>query len=191
MHENAKTQLLELLKNLGCSEDCADFQSQSMSPSGPHQSTVIVSFPDGRTVQRTGEECRHKTDADISAAQATIEQLCNEYPDLVVNWAEINVEAQAGDALIKLGIYLAADIKSASDKSHQLQSLESDSHLAKVFDQWKTQGDSDLAMWGANLGEKRKATLVEALLWRRFGMQVITADASEPLQTLINTLATK
>jgi hypothetical protein len=67
--------------------------------------------------------------------------------------------------------------------------LESGPHLAEVFDQWKTQGDPDLAMWGTDLSEKRKATLVEAMLWRRFGIQVIAADATAQLQSLLKTLA--
>jgi hypothetical protein len=183
MNGNAKNQLLELLKNLGCSEDCADFQAKSVSP-GFHQSTVIVSFPDGHTVQGSGGGSR-KSDADIAAAKDAIERLSNTYPELIVDWADINVQAQAGDALIKLGIYLSTSIKSTSAKSLQLQSLESDLHLAKVFDQWKVQGDPDLAVWGSNLGEKRKATLVEALLWQRFGTQVISTGASVQLQNMI------
>lgn len=188
MSRNEKNQLLELVKNIGCSENCAAFQS-SISPSRLYQSTVVVSFPDGRKVQGTGEGDR-KSDAEILASRAAIDQLLSEHLDLVVDWDEITVKAQAGDTLIKLGIYLSADIKSASDKSQHLQRLESDLHLAQVFDQWKAQGDPDLAMWGDNLGEKRKATLVEALLWERFGRQVITTDASEQLRSLIETLAT-
>lgn len=189
MNGNTKNQLLELLKNLGCSEDCADFQPESISPPGFHQSTVVVSFPDGRTVQGSGRGER-KSDADIASAKDAIEQLSNNYPDLIVDWADINVQAQAGDALIKLGIYLSTSIKSASEKSLQLQNLESDSHLAEVFDYWKAQGDPDLVIWGDNLGEKRKATLVEALLWRRFGTQVISNNASEQLQALIKMIIT-
>lgn len=189
MNGNAKNQLLELLKNLGCSEDCAGFQPEAMSPSGFHQSVVVVSFPDGRTVQGSGRGSR-KVDAEIAAAKDAIEQLSNNYPDLIVDWADINVQAQAGDALIKLGIYLSKSIRSASDKSLQLQSLESDPHLAKVFDYWKAQGDPDLAIWGTNLGEKRKATLVEALLWKRFGSQVISTSAFEQLQALIKMIVT-
>lgn len=189
MSDNAKNRLLELLKNLGCSEDCADFQPKSLSSSGFHQSTVVIGFPDGRIIQGTGEGSR-KSYADIAAAKDAIEKWSNSYQDLLVNWAEINVQAQAGDALIKLGIYLSTAIKSASDKSLQLQRLESDSHLAMVFDYWKAQGDPDLAIWGANLGEKRKATLVEALLWQRFGTQVISTNASEQLQALMQMIVT-
>ncbi|HEY9630077.1 MAG TPA: hypothetical protein V6C84_22515 [Coleofasciculaceae cyanobacterium] len=189
MSENAKNQLLELLKNLGCIENCADFQSASASTalSPLHQSTVVVRFPDGRTVEGTGQG-RRKSEADIAAAQVALNTVRKDHPDLVIHWDALNVEAQAGDALIKLGVYLSADLKSADDKSKYLQSLESDFYLAKVFDQWKAQGDPDLAVWGTHLGEKRKATLVEALLWRRFGSQVITNQAPIQLQLLLRTL---
>lgn len=187
MSANAKSQLFELVKDLGCHEDCVDFQSKLVPSSGLYHSTVGVEFPDGRTVQGSGESLR-KSDAEIAAAKEAIEQLSKKYPELLVDWADIKVQAQAGDALIKLGIYLSATIKSAGDKSLELQSLESDSHLVRVFDYWKAQGDPDLAMWGSKLSEKRKATLVEALLWQRFGAHVLSPDASERLQTLIEML---
>lgn len=185
MSENAKNQLLELLKDLGCVEDCASFQSVFVL--NAHCSTVSVTFPDGRTVQGTGAGKR-KSDADIAAAQSALDQVRNIHPDLLVAWDEIFVEAQAGDALIKLSVYLSADLKNSEQKSRCLQNLESDFHLATIFEQWKTQGHTDLAVWGDNLGEKRKATFVEALLWRRFGAKVITDNAQTQLQSLLNIL---
>jgi hypothetical protein len=108
----------------------------------------------------------------------------------VINWDELQVQAQAGDALIKLGIYLSTELKQSKDRSNQLQSLESDSHLATVFGRWKTQGDLDLVKWGDNLSQKRKATVVEALLWQKFGAQVMATDASSHLRSLLKTLTT-
>ena len=119
---------------------------------------MTVTFPDGRVVRGTGNGKR-KVDAEIVAAQTALEILSKTYPELLVNWEEIYVEAQAGDALIKLGVYLSVSLKTASDKSKELQKWESDLHLAKVFEQWKAKGDPDLAIWGNNLGEKKKATL--------------------------------
>jgi dsRNA-specific ribonuclease len=80
MSENAKNQLLELLKDLGCCEDCAVFQSTLISFPNLHRSTVTVKFPDGRTVQGIGEAQR-KSDADIAAAQAALDQVHNEHTD--------------------------------------------------------------------------------------------------------------
>lgn len=189
MSENAKNQLLEILKNLGCLEECADFQTTllSLPPSSQHSTVVTVTFPDGRAVQGIGQGQR-KVDAEIVAAHRVIDILYNTYPELLVNWDEIYVEAQAGDALIKLGVYLSTSLRTASNKSNELQTLESDPHLAKVFEQWKAKSDPDLAIWGNNLSEKRKATLVEALLWRRYGKQIMVDNAPLQLQSLLRTL---
>jgi len=138
-------------------------------------------------VQGTGAGSS-KSAADIAAAQIALDRIHNEHPDLVVNWDRIKVEAQAGDALIKLGVYLSPSIVSAEDKSKQLQGVESNLHLATVFDRWKTACDPDLTIWGNGLGRTKKATFVEALLWRRFFMDVITTDATEKLESLLKTL---
>jgi hypothetical protein len=123
----------------------------------------MVTFPDGRTVQGTGEGQR-KSDADITAAQDALDRVARIYPYLLVDWKKLGIEAQAGDALINLGVYLCAESKSAADNSNRLQVSETDAHLARVFDRWKAQNDPDLAIWGNDLGTKRKATLIEALL---------------------------
>jgi hypothetical protein len=183
---NTRNQLDELLRNLGCNETQeSDYQFRSISPNGLFHCTLVVRFPDGREVRGEGEGSR-KSIASIEAAQAVLDQINLQYPDLIVNWDEIFVEAQKGDALIKLGVYLSEDLITSSDRSYRLQKLESDSHLADIFDRLKNQGDPDLAKWGQNLGEKRKATLVEALLWERFGRKIIGEDATNELRYLIN-----
>jgi len=183
---NARNQLDELLKNLGCNETQeSDYQFRSISPNGFFRCTLVVRFPDGREVQGEGEGSR-KSIASIETAQAVLDQINLHYPDLIVNWGEISVEAQKGDALIKLGVYLSADLITSSDRSYRLQKLESNSHLADIFDRWKNQGDPDLAKWGLNLSGDKKATLVEELLWKRFGRQIIDEDAINELRSLIN-----
>jgi hypothetical protein len=118
MSENAKNQLFEILKNLGYLEECANFQTtlSSLPPNPQHSTVVTVTFPNGRAVRGTGNGQR-KVDAEIVAAQTVLEILRNTYPELLVNWEEIYVEAQAGDALIKLGVYLSVSLRTASDKS--------------------------------------------------------------------------
>lgn len=106
----------------------------------------------------------------------------------MVNWNEIENDAQRGDALIKLGVYLLPSLETPEEKSNVLQRLESDLHLANLFEQWKSNGDKRLRIWGDNLGEKKKATLVEALLWQQFKKNVITEDAATHLQALLNAL---
>jgi hypothetical protein len=187
MPKNAKDHLLELLKRLGCNETCAIFKSESTSPPGVHRSAVTVIFPDGREICGNGEGQR-RSDANAAAAQVALDLLCSSHPDLLVDWDKIRSEAQAGDALIKLGAYLASGFNTTSVRSQLLQGIESDSHLAKVFDLWRSQNDPDLAKWGSNLGKKRKATLIEALLWRRFGERVLTNNAAAQLQSMLKTL---
>jgi len=184
VNNNPKNHLIELLQNLGCPRSSAIFKLEPPSPSGFHRSTLTVTFPDGRQVQGTGKGQR-VTHAEIAAAQAVLNVLHTHHPDLIVDQDEIDVEAQAGDALIKLAAYLSSDTTIASEKSLLLQQWESDAHLERMFDFWKSQGDPDLAIWGDNLGQKRKATLVEALLWKRFGNQVLAADADIHLQSLL------
>lgn len=185
MSNNAKNKLQELLDNLGCPSNCLSFRSIPLA--NLHCSTVMVTFPDGRVIRGTGEGHR-KSDADIAAAQDALDLVGREHPYLVVDWAKLSVEAQAGDALIKLGVYLSPELKSTAAKSKGLQNVENNAHLAKVFDRWKAQNDPRLAVWGTNLSEHRKATLVEALLWHGYGQQVIAANASAQLSDLLSTL---
>jgi hypothetical protein len=187
MTQNAKNQLQELLQSLGCDRNCADFQPLPPAPPYLHGSTVTVTFPDGRSVLGTGR-ANVKSDADIAASQAALEQMRIDHADLFIDWDVVSVEAQAGDALIKLGVYCSKEFKTAEAKSKRLQILESDKHLAKIFDQLKNNSDPDLAIWGPHLSEKRKATLVEALLWRHYGQQVISVTAPKQLQSLLESL---
>jgi hypothetical protein len=185
MSENAKNKLQELLDNLGCAGNCIDFRSIPLA--NLHCSTVTVTFPDGRIVHGTGKGHR-KSDADIAAAKDALDQVEQLYPYLLVNWDKLDIEAQAGDALIKLGVYLSPESKSAEANSNRLKNIENNAHLAKVFDRWKAQNDPRLAIWGTNLNEHRKATLVEALLLQSYGQQVIADNAPAQLADLLSTL---
>jgi hypothetical protein len=184
---NEKNELGELLGDLGCSANCAEFQPEQISL-GHYRSTVIVAFPDGRKIQEVGEG-EKRVSADIAAARIALELWRNDYPDLIIDWDRIYLDAQRGDTLIKLGIYSSEDLINADEASKRLQKLESDHYLAKVFDCWKAQENPDLAIWGNVLSEKRKATLVEALLWRRFKIDAAAENMLVPLQSLLKTLA--
>ncbi len=146
-----------------------------------------MTFPDGRIVRGTGKGHR-KSDAHIAAAKDALDRVKKEYPDLLVDWTKLFVDEQAGDALIKLSVYLSAESKNATENSIRLKDSEPNAHLAKVFDRWKAQHDPRLAVWGTNLSEHRKATLVEALLWHGYGQQVIAANAPAQLADLLSTL---
>lgn len=172
MSANAKNDLFELLQHLGCWESMARFSSSYHQASGGFSATVQVDFPDGRRVEGWGMASK-KTQSEINAAQDALDTLVLHHPDLKINWDEVFVEAQAGDALIKLGVYLDARLPTAAEKSYLLQRLETDAHLVRIFDQLQADGDPDVAIFGENLGEKRKATWVEALIWRRYGKQML------------------
>jgi hypothetical protein len=132
MSENAKNKLQELVRDLGgCIHSCINFQHSSIS--SPRSSSVMVTFPDGRIVRGTGAG-QSKPDADIAAAQDALDRVEQEYPDLLVDWIKLAVDAQAGDALIKLSVYLSAESKSAAENSIRLKDSEPNAHLAKVFD---------------------------------------------------------
>ena len=79
------------------------------------------------------------------------------------------MEAQAGDALIKLCAYLSPELDSPEKKSRWLQERESDAYLTTRFDRLQAEGHPSLALFGENLGHKRKATWMEALVWRDYG----------------------
>ena len=98
------------------------------------------------------------------------------------------LEAQRGDTLIKLGIYLSEDFKKPSDKSLELQRKETNQRLAQVYDRWIADKDPDLTGWGTHMDVHKKASVVEALLWRRFNSKVIAIGANEYLKTLIRSI---
>jgi hypothetical protein len=160
MSENAKNKLQELLDNLGCTGNCIDFRSTPLA--GLHCSTVTVTFPDRRIVRGTGKGHR-KSDADIAAAKDALDLVDRIYPYLLVDWDELKIQAQAGDALIKLGVYLSPELKSTAAKSKGLQNVETNAHLAKVFDRWKAHNDPRLSTWGINLGSTELAMQVQLL----------------------------
>lgn len=176
---NAKNQLLELLQKRGLPLNLADFDSQQPYPGAPWQSTVTVSLPDRPTVSGTGTGSR-KSDAEVNAAADALLKLNGDDSA----WDPIRAEAQVGDALLKLAAYLADDLDSPEAKSAWLQVNESDAKLARIFDRWQLAGDPDVSNYGAGLGEKYKSTLVEAILWRRYGRRVLGPEAAEALREL-------
>ncbi|MEM6262531.1 MAG: putative dsRNA-binding protein [Bacteroidota bacterium] len=186
---NDKNRLHEFLRDLGYWESRVTYHTRN-DGSGAFTSRVEVNFADGRVVQATGEGGR-KTEAEIAASTAVLKVIHDEHPDLEVDWDEIFVEAQAGDALIKLGAYLHPDLDTAADKSRWLQKMESDDHLISVFDHMQASGDPDVAIFGQNLGNKRKATFVEALVWRKFGSKWVTDAAKDGFGELASFLRGK
>ena len=179
---NAKNQIKELLEGLGLPQDRAVYSSRQAG-SGAWTSTVEITLPDRAAIIGVGTATR-KTQADVAAAEDALARLEGEQATDARAWALIYAEAQAGDALIKLAGYLATGLISPEDRSLWLQVHEADKELAQVFDRWFAEGAPELAMYGHGLGEKNKATLVEAVLWRRYGARVLGPGALEALGEL-------
>lgn len=172
MNNNAKNELQELLQTLGHEVSaCLTFETLSISKGW--ESIATVNLPGNYSIMGKGVGAQKKR-AEIIASQDALKTIHDAHSELIVDWDVIQVDAQRGDALIKLAIYLNPTVRTANDKSKELQEIEKNSDLAKVFHQWKSQGDSDLVIWGNHLSEHTKATLIEALIWRRLGNKVFT-----------------
>ena len=185
MSQNAKNQLQELLQSLGHPADQVQFRARGGGDQ--HEAWVEVGLSDRVHITAHGQASR-RTEAEIKAAEDALVQLRAQHPELWLDWTQIYAEAQAGDALIKLAAYLSDDLPTPEDKSRYLQAVEADAHFVRVFDHWRSQGDPDLVLLGPNLGKKNKATYVEALIWRRYGQQVLGPGSSDHLQALLATL---
>ncbi|RMG67024.1 MAG: hypothetical protein D6722_13945, partial [Bacteroidetes bacterium] len=141
----------------------------------------------GYSFQGTGSADR-RTAAEIAAAASVLPQLEAE-PALAIDWEAVFMEAQAGDALIKLAAYLDPRLDSAAEKSQWLQRMESDSYLVARFDQLRAERHPQFVRFGPHLGHKRKATWMEAQAWRNFGAFVRRAEADMALAALQHWLA--
>lgn len=178
-NNNAKNHLKELLESLGTTlEEGTVIRSQEPSP-GTWESTVTVKVPGLPEATGSGRS-RRRRQAEIAAAEVAFQALKEMGPD----WSRVFRDAQAGDALLKLSAYLAEDLDSAESASRWLQARESDDALAEMFNRWKAAGDEDLVGYGTGLGTKQKASLVEALIWRRFGARVLGPEAKSALAEL-------
>jgi hypothetical protein len=180
---NAKTVFLENLVAHGLST-CGRHFAHHSSPGG-WESTLTLTLPSGATYTSFGT-ARTKSQADVRACEVILDQL----PVILAEHgaqtlADRGVDAQAGDALLKLAVYADPGERTAAERSLWLQRNESDAALALVFDRWLAAGDPDVLAFGEGLGEKRRATAVEALIWRRYAPRVLAPGASEALSDLL------
>lgn len=170
---NAKNELKELLEARGLPTTLATY-THTQGVAGLWTSTVEVRIPGREPVHGVGTATR-KTEADIAASADVLPKLTEASEADTAHWALIIAEAQAGDALIKLAAYLGGG--SPEERSVWLQDHESDVALARLFDRWYEEGAPELISYGSGLGTKYKATLVEAIIWRRFGARMLAANA--------------
>ena len=177
---NAKNLLLELLAKRGLGVDLATFEHEQPFLGAPWTSTVVLTLPDRTPITGVGGAST-KSQADIAAAEDVLAKLAAEDASEAGDWTLLAADAQAGDALLKLAAYLATELATPEDRSRWLQGNESDARLAQVFDRWFDEGAPELAGFGRGLGEKYKSTLVEAVIWRRYGARVLGPGATEAL----------
>jgi hypothetical protein len=181
---SAKNKIQELLQQRGLPLTLVSYTEVTPAPLG-WSSRVELALPGKQPISAVGHGAR-KTTAEVDAAEKLIALLegANDTDLDEAAWEAVRVEAQRGDALLKLAAYLHPTLRTAAERSAWLQSNESDSALAQVFDKWRALGDPELADYGDGLGEKAKATVVEAELWRRFQARVLAPGAVEALAAL-------
>lgn len=178
---NAKNRLQEYFQRRGERIDWHQALTHVQLPGGAWQATLQHVTPDGRTIAGVGVGPR-KSDADVLACEEAMNALGPEPHDGV--WTE----AQAGDALIKLAIHATRQEATPAERTDWLRDHESESALARVFEAWADAGDPDVAELGPECGQRRKATLVEALIWRRFRDRVLGPDAEAALEAIVSML---
>ena len=183
---NAKNTLHEVLQALGARpETSIECTHMAMGESGGWHSSVVATFPDGSRFTGQGEGGR-RSSADFAAAGEIMGVLRESRGDLLVNWEKIFADAQPGDALIKLSAYLASGLDDKHERSNLLQKKERDVYLATVvWDRWRAQGAPEMGRFGDHLGEKNKASLVEAILWWRYKDRVMKDGAVDALAELM------
>ncbi len=182
--DNAKNQLHEFVKELGYFENCITFDSTCLSLEEGFYSRVTFLVKDGREIVSEGKG-QKKTASQIDASANLLTLIYEDHSDLIIDWEQVRIEAQAGDGLIKLSAYLNDAHPTAAQKSFWLQEMETDKHMVEIFDRLQSQNDDSVALFGNNLGAKRKATWIEALIARKFSHAIISPSAQKAFGELI------
>ena len=162
---NAKNQILEWLQSLGWPKHSLSSVRHTAVP--PHRVTATLSVPPLDLLLVAEAEAPDKTRADVAACEIILAELRAGHAELFVDPDSLYSDAQAGDALIKLAIYGWDAPLSPSQRTSILQRVESDRSLAGRLDEFAGDGDWS-RKFGPGVGEKVRATIVEAALWRRF-----------------------
>lgn len=182
---SARNQVQELLAFQGHAP--GEHIQVSSTSLGPQHfvAKVVLSLPGLPSLKAEGPPSKGKKLTEQAAFQRLLELLLEKTGDWGLDWDQTVQDAQAGDALIKLAAYLSPALGSAEASATWLQTFESDGHLAATFDRLQQAGEPSLAGWGPRLSQKRKATLVEALVWRRFGPTVLGEQAPKGMAQVL------
>ncbi len=173
-----KSVLLEMFQERGW--DLRWPELVAFEPSvGGWRAVVDYQLRDGRRLSGEGKGSR-KGVAEEQAFRQALEGL----PPLPSD-PDLELDAERGDLLIKLAVRWELASGTGEERSRWLQEHETDARLAALFDAWKLDGDEELRMLGDERGQKYKATVVEALIWRRFGERVLAASAEQALAEIV------
>lgn len=163
---NPKNKLAELIKEWGYPDQFVKYRSYDTAGNG-FVSEVHLPFNNGIEPRARGTGPRKK-EAEKAAAAALLSLIKSDFPQLMINWQAIFIDAQAGDALVKLAAYVSPKLNTPEKKSKWLQEHETDARFEAIFDRMHSRRDPRVAFFGKNLGKKRKATFIEALIWRTY-----------------------
>ena len=177
---DGKCRMKEFLESIGQAQELCAFLPRQTGLSGGWHVVATLFLPNRPPLSAEGAGNR-LSDAEADAATQILEELDQEVLMAVVG-PRLQREAQAGDALLKLAGYLGAASPEAG--SLWLQGRESNAALASVYDAWVAGGDPDLQLYGGALGVVRKATIVEALIWRRYRSRILSTGAADALAEL-------
>lgn len=181
---NYKGKLLEVLKELGMVESRLQLQDRRLGEQY-FEYIASITFPNGTQVSARGDSARKK-EAQQEACKQVLQKIQCDHPELLVDWTAIMVEAQVGDALLKLCAYRSRKLSTAEAGSRWLQRNETDQNMVRIFEQMRRKGRTDVAMFGSNVGDKRKASWVEALIARRFSHLILRDDADRGFDDLMD-----
>lgn len=180
---SAKTLLKEVLEDRGLhlKEDCSFTVVEDGM--GGWRAHVTVTLPTGEVLTGSGGG-RRWSHAEVQASA----DLMARHPDFRALGVADKRDALAGDALIKLATYLEDPARDPASTSGRLGRIECDTNLAAVYDGWARDRDEATRPYGCHLGVERKAMIVEATLWRRFGSQMLGPGSASSLSEVLGIL---
>ncbi|MCI4671810.1 MAG: hypothetical protein MRZ79_26950 [Bacteroidia bacterium] len=185
--KNSKNDLHELVKNIGYLEEVLSFSTFKRYDSIEFTSEASLSLNGELTLSGEGIG-ETKTKAEIAACQQILHTIKRDYKHLLIDWEQVKKEAQIGDVLVKLNAYLSPELRTAEEKSLWLQEIESDKNFAELFNSLKEEGDEAVAFFGSNLGAKKKATWIEALVWKKYGEQILSPNSAHAFEDMMQFL---
>lgn len=182
---NSRSQLESLLGHIGLVAKDHIRVSERKTGEQTFVATVSVVLPSGQTVQAEGRESIGKGETTLSACSSVLDLIRQAHPEYFQPWETIRLEAQAGDALIKLATYLATDFTSTKKTSEFLQKFETNKNLGFIFDTQRQNGNPFFSIWGEHLSPDRKGTLVEAWIWQRYKQKVVSSQFQDHLAKVL------